>query len=587
VRSRAARRRQRTALLAVAAIVAVAAGILGDVTDALRRPELASIDARFRLRGTQAAPREVVLVGIDGTTIKALGKRPPLPRRMHAQAIRRLRAAGAAVIAYDVEFLERTTDADDSALLEALEDAGNVVLAATLFMPDGTPATLGSEQNRRVARVTVGSTNFTERSAAGGVLRRLPFSERGVPSFAVAAVRRAGRPLPSRDRFGGDGAWIDVTGPAGSVPHVPFVDVLEGRLDAARVRGKIVVVGAVEPGLQDVHPTVAGSGVPGPELQADAIQTVLDGAPLRDAPGWLVALGVVLLGVAAPGGAFVLIGRRALLVPAVTGLSYLAAVAVAFGNDTILPVAAPLTALLAGFLATIAVLYATDLRDRRLLRASFARFVGPQVLDEVVDAAGGEARLGGMRLDGTVLFCDLRGFTTLAEALPAEQVIELLNRYLGEVSDAILDHGGTVVSYLGDGVMAVFGAPLPQDDHADRALLAAREILGERRDRFAAWAREQGLVDDARIGVGVASGPVMSGNVGTHRRLEYTAVGDTTNTAARLQAATKDQEVTALISDATRAALRDPAAAPPLRALGELTLRGRSAPVAVWTFAED
>jgi adenylate cyclase len=241
----------------------------------------------------------------------------------------------------------------------------------------------------------------------------------------------------------------------------------------------------------------------------------------------------------------------------------------------VLPVAAPLTALLAGAIGTLAVAYGTDLRDRRRLRAAFARCVPAQVVDEVVEQAGGEARLGGVEREATVLFCDLRGFTTVAEHLPAEQVIALLNRYLTEMSDAVLDNGGTVVSYMGDGMMAVFGAPIVQDDHADRAVRAAREMLGPRLAGFNAATNQ-----DLQLCVGLCTGPVMSGNVGSDRRLEYAAVGDTTNTASRLEAMTRDAGVPILIAETTHAAL---GAADGLRYVGELEVRGRGARVRAWT----
>jgi adenylate cyclase len=162
-------------------------------------------------------------------------------------------------------------------------------------------------------------------------------------------------------------------------------------------------------------------------------------------------------------------------------------------------------------------------------------------------------------------------------------VIELLNRYLTEMSDAILDHGGTVVSYMGDGIMAVFGAPLEQPDHADRALAAAREMLGPRLERFNAWAREAGAPDGFRMGVGVCSGPVMSGNVGSQRRLEYAAVGDTTNAAARLEAMTKDTDHALLVAETTRERLRS--TPDDLVEVGELEVRGRQARLRAWTLA--
>ena len=142
-------------------------------------------------------------------------------------------------------------------------------------------------------------------------------------------------------------------------------------------------------------------------------------------------------------------------------------------------------------------------------------------------------------------------------------MIDVLNHYLAEMSDAIMDHGGTLVSYMGDGIMAVFGAPIEQPDHADRALAAAEEMLTVRLRRFNEWLREQGLGEGFRMGVGLNSGSVMSGQVGSERRIEYTAVGDTTNTAARLEGMTKGTPHQVFIADSTRAEMADGRAASP------------------------
>src|SRR5205085_4899165 len=131
--------------------------------------------------------------------------------------------------------------------------------------------------------------------------------------------------------------------------------------------------------------------------------------------------------------------------------------------------------------------------ERERVRDLFSRFVPENVVDEVLATADQGLRLGGVQREGTVVFTDLRGFTAFAETLSPSRVIEVLNRYLSEMSDAILDHGGTLVAYMGDGIMAVFGAPLPQDDHADRALAAAREMLDVRLPRFNQWLQEENL----------------------------------------------------------------------------------------------
>ena len=156
-----------------------------------------------------------------------------------------------------------------------------------------------------------------------------------------------------------------------------------------------------------------------------------------------------------------------------------------------------------------------------------------------------------------------------------------MNRYLGELTEAILGHGGTLISYLGDGFMAIFGAPIEQEDHADRALAAAREILEERLPRFNAWFRESGYGEGFRMGIGINTGVFLAGNVGSERRLEYTAMGDTVNTASRLEGLTKGSGHSAFIAESTCDALARPAN--DLVFAGEQEVRGREATIKVWS----
>jgi class 3 adenylate cyclase len=220
--------------------------------------------------------------------------------------------------------------------------------------------------------------------------------------------------------------------------------------------------------------------------------------------------------------------------------------------------------------------------EQARVRDVFARFLPKPIVDELLVRTNGEIRLGGVRLVCTVLFTDLRGFTSFAERTPPDRVIEVLNRFLGEMTDAVLDNGGTLVTYLGDGVLAVFGAPIAYDDHADRALAAAREMLRTRLPHFNDWLR--GVEHDAfAMGIGLSSGPLMSGNVGSERRLSYTAIGDTVNTAARIEAHTKKVAHSALVSQSTRDLLTD---ASDLIYVDEITLRGRTSPTRLWALRE-
>jgi adenylate cyclase len=545
---------RRRAWLVLVAILAAGVGALVQATGALHSLELETVDARFSVRSDDTVPRGVVVLGMDPDTFDELG-RPPIPRRFHARAIDALERAGARTIAYDLEFSGITSVRDDNALFLAIRRARNVVLAAFKFLEGGDVDVLGGRASLRRARARVGFAGFA--TDKGDVIRRVRARVEGAPTFAAVASGH------------GEDAWIDYRGEA---RVIPFLRALDGRLPP--LDGKVVVVGDVDPVGQDVHATPLGTRS-GPEIQAAAIDTLLRGAPLRDlASGWGYAL-IVLLGVAVPLSALALHGLRWLPVAGAELVLWPVAAQLLFNGGRIAPFVAGLVAALAGSLGTLVVTYATELRARRRLREHFARFAPASVVDALVERADGSA-LPGTRVEATVLFADLRGFTATAERVGAERVIELLNDYLATMSDAILDHGGTVVSFMGDGIMAVFGAPVQQPDHADRALAAARDMLGPRLAAFNA-----GLDEPLAMGVGLASGPVMSGTVGSSRRVEYAAVGDTTNTAARLEALTKETGHALHVAQSTHAALRQPPAG--LVEAGELELRGKAATVRVWT----
>jgi adenylate cyclase len=224
------------------------------------------------------------------------------------------------------------------------------------------------------------------------------------------------------------------------------------------------------------------------------------------------------------------------------------------------------------------------LEDERV-RGAFARFLPETVVDEAMARTGGGLRLGAERLVGTVMFTDLRGFTTFAERAEAGSVIDVLNRYLSQMGDAVLDHGGTLVGYLGDGILAAFGAPIPMDDHADRAIDAAREMADERLPEFNRWLTSEGICDGFRMGIGLNTGPLMSGNVGSERRLEYTVIGDTVNTASRIEGLTKDATFSVLVAEETRASLR--AERDDLAYVDEFEIRGRTSRIKLWGIAPD
>jgi adenylate cyclase len=573
-----ARRRALAAVGALAAVLAIAAQLTG----ALGRVEATTVDARFALRGAEPA-RDVAVVEIGDADIAAYG-RWPMRRSVHARAIDALRRAGARVVAYDVQFTEASgDDAADLALYEAVARTPGTVLATTTVRADGDTDVLGGVRNLRPAGAR--AANSLLPTEVGGEMRRVPYAVAGLKSFAVAAAEAArGRSIGPAG-FSARGALIDFHGPPRSIPTYSFRSLLRGRVPASALRGRVVVVGASAPSLQDVHPVpTSGSGtMPGPEVQANAISTVLRGLPLRPAPWWLGVLATLALAVVVPLAALRLRARTAAALGLAALAGWLVACQVAFDHGLVLAVTPAIAGLVVAPVGTVCAAALLSAADRRRTRALFGRFVPEPVVDELLERPRAESRLGGVRQDATVLFCDLRGFTAFAEGAEPELVIDMLNRYLAEVSDAVLAHGGTVVSYLGDGVMAVFGSPLARDDHASAGLAAADELLTVRLPRFHAWLAARGLTPLA-LGVGLNSGPVMSGLVGSERRMEYAAVGDTTNVAARLQAATKDTPHALFIAGSVHDRLDDLARARLVPA-GNLEVAGREAAVAVYTLA--
>jgi adenylate cyclase len=576
-------RRTRLALMlyATLAVATTAVVVALWALHAFDGSDLETVDARYAIRGTHKAP-DVVLVAIDTKSLTEIG-RFPFHRSHHARVIRQLTKAGAGAIVYDVQFTEPSDDAAaDNALVEAVDAAPRIALGTSEVGAGGATNIFGGNKLLKQIGARPGGVNLP--NDPGGVIRRMDYAERGLPSLSVVGAELLhGGPVVTRADFASDGtAWIDFPGPPHSVRTLSFYDVEHGRVDPGLLRGKAVVVGATAPSLKDVFPVATSSDdlMAGPEIQASAIQTVLDGLPLHSAPRWLDGLLVVVLGLLGAVTTLRLGLQRAALVGVLSAAVFCVLAQIAFNNGLIVSMLYPLTALGLGFVGALGVAATVGAFERERVRDLFARFVPEAVVDDVLARAEDGLRLGGERKIVTVMFSDIRGFTTYSERHTPEEVIEVLNQYLTIMSDVIAGHGGTLVAYMGDGIMAVFGAPTDQVDHADRALMAAEEMAGPALEQVNAILAERDD-DPFRIGIGLASGPVMAGNVGSQRRMEYSTIGDTTNTAARLESMTKGSGHSIFLADTVKGMLT--------RSRGDLVhvdrmvVRGKDEPVTVWS----
>jgi adenylate cyclase len=558
--------------------------LLPNVSTPLAQLELSSRDLIMRLRPAQHESGQIAIVAIDDASFNWTGYRWPWPRAYLARIVDRLNQAGARVIGLDVLLLEPDTDPQgDAALAEAfaqstasvgvanifrdVQEAGGMTLASeTVAMPlqvyrDSftrigiTPTNLDADAILRDVRIhdQVGADTYIHWAfELAALYRNVP-----PPSdLRESSVLFSGRRIPL---FGGR-MLVNYAGPRGKYPTYSASSVAEGDIPAEAFQGKIVLIGATSPTLQDVWATPYSSRdrTPGVEVVANAVDTILTGRYLNLAPPWVDMLVTLLMAVIA---ALILRLREPVRVFSALAVVLLALAAGVFLLTSlrgfVVAVVSPALMLAAGvILPTMGQAVSQELEKRRL-RGLFGRFLSSEIIDQMVSASDLSAL--NKRATITVLFSDIRGFTTLSEKLAPEKVVAVLNPYLEAMGEIIYRHGGTIDKYEGDAVMAFFGEPVAQPDHALRAVRTAvdmQQSLAGLRER---WFSEGILPQDAsfQIGIGLNTGQAFVGMLGSERRINYTAIGDNVNLAARLQDLTKDHKWPILISEATYGQVKD------------------------------
>jgi adenylate cyclase len=571
-------------LLAAVAIASAGIALLLYATGLFHDTELASVDTRFAVRGDEKPGEDIVLVLIDDTTSRELPVRFPFPRSLHARVVDAVNRDGATTIAYDVEFLQPTNAKEDNALINAVARAPNkVVLADSQPDPQGRSGVFGGQKLLDDIKARAGNTQLGEDS--DGVRRRVPFEVGNMETFPlVAAEIQSGDPITT-GQMGGPSAWIDYAGGPGTYPSIPFSRVLSGQFPPGFFEDKVVVIGASDPSLKDLAKTSTSRSdlMSGPEINANGIETALDEFPLQSTPLGLDLFLIALMGVIAPLASYRLSPLRALALGLLAAAFYLVCTQLAFNSGRIVPVLYPMIALALSLVGSLLVYYVREAFIRRRVRDTFARFVPESVVGQVLARTDDDLRLEGRRMEVTVLFSDIRGFTTFSEARDPGQVLEVLNAYHEEMTSAVMDNGGTLVSFMGDGIYAVFGAPIEMSDHADRAFTAAKEMLEVRLPKVNEWMQEHEVGDEFQIGIGLNSGPVMAGNIGSQQRLEFTTIGDTVNTAARLEGMTKGSGHSLFLADSTRELLSERDGE--LSYVDSMPVRGRAEEIRVWSLA--
>lgn len=590
--------------MGLAAVVGVSAAALG-----LTRlvPPLRSADESFRDLAiayfTPPAPQHpgIVLVTLGEDLFATLACRSPVDRGFLADLVGTLEAAGVRAIGLDILFDQPTLPALDERLRQRIQRASVPVVAITAL--GDTPLT--EEQRRYLGRfldgIPHGHANLAKDRLDGTVRWHVPRGPDGLPSFPARLAQVAGKAAGE----GGGGAAIAAepfridwhARPSPDAPPFPTYPAdMVGMLPRGWLAGRIAVVGTVLVGV-DQHRTplsVAGLSTPGVEIQAHALAQILDGRTSRDlSDGWGVAL---VLALSAAGVALAVAGWPVwLLVPAsLLGLLalWVAALALFAQGGPLVAMMAPSAAWLGGIAAMTAHLSLKERTDRRSLMQLFANHVSQPVAEEIwreraTFLAGGRPRP--QELTATVFFSDIEGFTTVCEALEPEPLILWLEGYLDAMVRVVAAHEGIVLRFIGDAILAVFGAPVARstqaeiDADAERAVRCAIQMGRELRELNKRWQAE-GL-PAIGIRVGIHTGPLVAGSLGGLRHMEYSLLGDTANTAARLEALGKTVDMRSsphcriVIGEPTWTAVRDTVAGLPV---GEMALKGKRKAVRAW-----
>lgn len=587
-----------------------------------------TLDLRFTLRGPVSPGPETVIAAIDEKSINKLG-RWPWPRSVWARVVDRLTEDGAKVIVFDVFFSEPENVRSDDLFRRAIMRSGRVVLPAVFdFTEEGYKESgftkkkldflirsaypvrehvdepLSPLTAKMVLPTMVRFSAFAKELGhinmiqdADGALRwevmvvdyqgdfyapiglqaariLLGVKDRDFALDYRGQVRLGDTVIPT-DQHGR--MLINYRGPNGTFPMFSVSDILDGLTPKGMFRDKVVLIGATAIGIFDLRVTPFSPNMAGIEKHASVVDTILhrdfivhtEAAVVPLIFLFAVAMGVSLPRLGAKAGAAIFLTLI---------LGYGAAVYWLFVSKGIwFNLVYPASAILLGYMSQTAFRFFTEERRAREIRKMFSSYVAKRIVDELIRDPS-KAKLGGERKEITVMFSDVRGFTSFSEKHQPEEVVSLLNEYLGAMTDIVFEHEGTLDKFVGDAIMALWGAPVGQPDHAERAVRCALAMVGRLDQLQKKWAAEGKHVID--IGIGINTGEMVVGNMGAEgKKMDYTVIGDNVNLAARLEGLTRQYNNHIIISELTYEKVKDIVQ---VNELGSVTVKGKEKPVVIY-----
>ena len=544
--------------------------------------------------------KNIKIITIDEKTLAAYGDIKTWNREIPAKLVEVLNqdeTLRPAVIALDIMYISEVDEATDSYFAQVCKEGGNVITATNLVHKakvELTEAGTLSVDNTHVEMVEYPYEELKNASGYGfantvqdkdGYIRSAMldayYEGETIDSLSLATYLKYCEAMGTQPvwptTFGNNVFTFTFSGKSGAYETISMCDVIEGKVDARAFAGSVVFVGAYAPGMQDSYNVAVQKGAQmyGVEIHANILEALMEGKTGVLVPVLPCAVLVTLLAVA-----FYLISSKLKIVPAAICMAVvvIADVAVAkllYQNGYVISlIELPLVVILI-YAYHLVQGYLTEILKKRKIVSAFKKYVAPQVVDEISKQGEFNIVLGGENRHIAVLFVDIRGFTPMSEGLEPEQVVEILNEYLALTTQAIFKNGGTLDKFIGDATMAVFNAPFDLDDYIYRAVCTARDIAA------GSEALKEKLLErygkTVSFGIGVNCGNAVVGNIGCDFRMDYTAIGDTVNTAARLESNAKRGQI--LISQDVYEAVKDRVE---VTEVGVIPLKGKSNDVFVY-----
>lgn len=572
--------RQHWVIIAIAIIFIIIeiAGNFPNVANPFTGLELATWDTFFRLRGQSTPNNDIVIVAIDDASLNWVHQPWPWPRSQLADIVNWLSEAGARVIGLDIFLFDPSANPmDDQTLADALANS-KATVSVNQIHPTTEFSGVTNELPLPIFQNALSSFGITEVTRDQDAITR---GVRGYESFnetvyynwsfqlarLFLGVDSPSNPSPAGLTFNGkhiplnnkNQLLLNYAGPSGTYTHkysAAFVPL--GDYPPELFRDKIVIIGSTSPTLQDYYPTPFSptSPTPGVEIVANSVATILAGNYLTKAPPWTTILLIILAAFVAW---FISKNSRPSLaiVFLVGGLLgyYFIQYGVFVQTRWEFAVITPAAMLFLGVIIPTLDQAVSQEIEKRRVRSLFSRFISPEMVSQLIETQNINSL--NKRAELTILFSDIRGFTTISEKLTPEEVVALLNPYLAVMTDVIHRHGGTVDKYEGDAIVAFFGEPLHYPDHARRAVKAALEMRKVLFKLNRQWITEGRSKDGFEMGIGLNTGQVFVGLLGSDQRINYTIIGDNANLAARLQDQTKEFGWPILISESTYQQVKD------------------------------